>query len=114
MAYTVPQFNLLASIWRIGQPPSEGFLPLYDNVPYQAYYNSRVGYNYGSQIAIRTPKDMVRQLLWYDIWEAPRLSGRYWITIGHARVHEGFVNEYFVCTGFPTDNAGVTEHRRLP
>lgn len=113
MAYTLPNFNLLADVYRLASPPPAG-PPQYSGVTVQLYANSRMTYWDWSYMSIRTPKAPSRTYLVGDIWESPAGTARYWKAVYTERIHEGFPNEYWAIRAWRCNAAGALIGAGLP
>jgi len=122
MAYTVPNFNLLASIWDC-RFPADGAAD-WEDVPVQKYLRSRMSLDVGPQveagwwqnwtppIQLRFPRDheafMDPPALWNHLsFEVPAGSGQYYRCQWQEVQHQGFPNEYAIILVTPCDEAGL-------
>jgi len=103
MAYTTPNFNLLASVWNAGNTPFGGAAD-YTGVTCQFYIYSRDSTDiqpcelelYTPVIQIRLPVAAGTPWVNGQVFEVEEGSGRYYRARFKERVHYGFPNEYLV------------------
>jgi len=121
MAYSAPQFNLLASIWDC-QFPVDGF-PDWEEVPCQKYIRSRMSLDtllpdaagwfrqWSPPIQLRFPRDHIAfsgiPSSWsHVVFEVPAGSGQFYRTRWQEVQHQGFPNEYAIILVDPCDENG--------
>jgi len=122
MAYSVPQFNLLANIWDC-RFPADGAAD-WDDVPCQKYIRSRMSLDVGPQveagwwqnwtppIQLRFPRNHVAFIdppaMWTHLsFEVPAGSGQFYRCQWQEVQHQGFPNEYAIILVTPCDDTGL-------
>lgn len=119
MAYTLPNFNLLADVWAVGESPLTPDLPFIEDVPCQLYVNPKQGHNEGGSLIsmmIRWPITGHTTIghvgyLWFM-----KQSGYYFTAFACGNMHRGFPNEYRFAIVYPsqpdiarTEDAGIAD-----
>lgn len=122
MAYRLPTFNLLASLWTCANKPSNTS-PAFTDVPVQKYiyskpqqdftadYAADLWVEYVAPIVLRFPRtDPPFDTPWpavnIGIAEVPQGSGQYYRTHWQDIAHEGFPNEYHMLVCVQCDDDG--------
>jgi len=101
MSFQLPNFNLLANIWAVGDGPLEG-APGYPDVPCQLYVNSKAAFDteYGTAWAWSPPTFLRLPVAFEAAWQNAGIIeitahlGDFYIAKWKERIHMGFPNEY--------------------
>jgi hypothetical protein len=100
LPYFLPNFNLIADFYAPGTPPPVGPVT-FANIPCQHYVLPKVYQQQLVASVLRIPLNSVGAMVSYPgvgpgwIAECPVGSGRFYLCQQMARVHEGFLNEYW-------------------
>jgi hypothetical protein len=114
MAFTLPDFNLLANVWTAGRVPSSG-APDVANVPLQVYVFSRMTYDNAEStpspviptIILRLPTSTYLPVVG-DVFDELSFSPDYYRVQWVQRMHIGFPNEYVAAVSVQCDVNGHT------
>jgi len=117
MAVSLPDFNVLFSIWLFPNTPGDGDPPDYTDVDGQLYFDSRqaggpIDYTaldkFSPYVIIRMSLERITE--WMDtyiiVWQDPLDNDTYYRAFFKQRVHAGFPNEYLEIFVFQCDDFG--------